>query len=253
MGRESRAKQTKVGAWNPTAVIQARMGSTRLPGKVLMRIAGKTTLERVVERVRKADRIAGIVVATSELGRDDAIVAECDALGVDWYRGSEEDVLSRYLEAAEHFDCNPVVRVTADCPLIDPDVLDALVRLYHDNPGCFVTNNLEPSFPHGLDAEVFSRALLRLAAQQTGEDYAAEHVTCWMRRQPGALNLRNEDRRGNVVDLSRVRITLDTRDDLTLIRAIYRALKRNAFVSTRDVLWLLGRRPELAALAKEMA
>ena len=244
MGRAARAKRSKVGTWNPTCIIQARMGSTRLPGKVLMRLAGKTALERVVERVRLADQIKQIVVATSELEQDDAIEAECDGLGVDWYRGSEEDVLNRYLETAEHFGADPIVRVTADCPLIDPGVLNALVRLYHDNPGCFVTNNLEPSFPHGLDAEVFSLAKLRLATQQTGEDYSAEHVTEWMRKQPGAVNLKLP------VDLHRVRITLDTRDDLSLLRAIYRAYGSLPYVSTKDALDLIERRPELARLAR---
>ena len=235
-----------MGDWNPTCIIQARMGSTRLPGKTLMRIALKTTLERVIERVKRAGEITQIVVATSELDQDEPIARLCDALEVDWFRGSELDVLSRYREAAEHFDADPIVRVTADCPLIDPGVLNQLVRLYHDNPGCFVTNNLERTFPHGLDAEVFSLAMLRQATEQTGEDYDAEHVTGWMCRQPGAVNLKLEE-----VDLSGVRITLDTRDDLTLMRQIYHALGKKDFITTRDVLWLLERRPDLARLARE--
>lgn len=247
MGRESRAKQAKLGDWNPSAIIQARMGSTRLPGKTLTYIAGKSALERVVERVRMADQIKQIIVATSEEERDDDIIAYCDNLECDWYRGAELDVLSRYLEAAEHFGADPVVRVTADCPLVDPGVLNALVKLYHEHPGAFVTNNLEPSFPHGLDAEVFSLAMLRQASQQVGEDYDAEHVTQWMRKQPGAYNLKSPE------DLSHVRITLDTKDDLQLLRAIYDAMKGKDYVSTRDVLWLLERRPELARLAREAA
>jgi spore coat polysaccharide biosynthesis protein SpsF len=222
------------------------MGSTRLPGKVLMRIAGKTALEWVVQRVRMAEEIRGIVVATSDLERDDPICELCDYLHVDWYRGSEQDVLSRYLEAADYFGADPVIRVTSDCPLIDPGVLNALVRAYHANPGCFVTNNLEPTFPHGLDAEVFPLSLLRQATQQTGDDYDAEHVTQWMRKQPGAVNLTCP------VDLHQVRITLDTRDDLSLIRAIYRALGSLPYVSTADALDLIQRRPELARLAREV-
>ncbi len=247
MGRAARAKRAKLGPWNPTAIVQARMGSTRLPGKVLMRLAGKTTLERVVERVRSAAEIRQIVVATSDLERDDAIEYECDALGVDWFRGPEEDVLARYLEAAEHFGADPIVRVTADCPLIDPGVLNALVRLYRENVGAFVANNLERTFPHGLDAEVFSLVMLRRAAEQTGENYDAEHVTGWMCRQPGAVNLKAP------MDLHGIRITLDTQDDLTAIRAIYRAFPGKEYVSTADVVWLLQRRPELARLAREVA
>lgn len=247
MGRAARAKREKLGQWNPTCIIQARMGSTRLPGKTLMYLSGKTVLERVVERVREADEIKQIIVATSELEQDDPIVDLCDAIGVDWFRGSEPDVLSRYMEAAEHFDADPIVRVTADCPLIDAGVLNQLVRLYRQNVGVFVANNLEPSFPHGLDAEVFSLAMLKQATQQTGEDYDAEHVTQWMRRQPGAVNLRLG------ANLHHYRITLDTKEDLTLLRAIYRAYGSLPYVSVKDALELIDRRPELAKLAGVVA
>ena len=243
MGRAARAKLKKLGAWNPTCIIQARMGSTRLPGKVMMYLSGKPMLERVIARVREADELKQIVVATSELEQDDPIEELCDFLGVDWFRGSEPDVLNRYYEAAEHFDADPIVRVTADCPLIDASVLNQLVRLYHDNVGAFVANNLEPSFPLGLDAEVFSFAMLKQATQQLGDDYDAEHVTQWMRRQPGAVNLKLG------TDLSHYRITVDTRDDMTLMRAIYRAYGSLPYVTVKDALELIDRRPELAKLA----
>jgi spore coat polysaccharide biosynthesis protein SpsF len=229
---------------NPTCIIQARMGSTRLPGKTLKIIAGKTVLARVVERVRMASEIEQIVVATSDQEQDDVIVAACDEMGVDWSRGSEDNVLKRYLGAAEHFKADPIIRVTADCPLIDPGVLNALVRTYKDNPGFFVTNNLEHTFPHGLDAEVFSLDMLREAAKH-GPD---EHVTQWMRAQPNVINLRSP------ANLSNIRVTLDTRDDLTAIRAIYRSFPEREYISTADVLWLVQHRPELAELVvKERA
>lgn len=229
--------------WNPTAIIQARMNSTRLPGKVLKLIDGKTTLARVVERVRLAKEIKHVVVATSDEPQDDAIVAECEDIKVDWFRGSEPDVLMRYMECAEYFKADPIIRVTADCPLIDPGVLNALVTAARENPGCFVANNLEKTFPHGLDAEVFPFAMLGDAFAQVEDGYDAEHVTGWMRKQPGALNLRCPD------DLSHVRLTLDTEDDLSVIRAVYRALGSLPYVSTRDVVDLIYRRPELAHLA----
>jgi spore coat polysaccharide biosynthesis protein SpsF len=240
-----RVKNPPTPGWNPVCIIQARMGSSRLPGKTLMLIDGKTTLERVVERVRRAKEIKNIVIATSDEPQDDAIISECERLGVDWFVGSESDVLMRYFEAAEYFKADPIIRVTADCPLIDPGVLNALVTTYRDyrHDVGFVTNNLEKTFPHGLDAEVFSMDLLGRAVEQTGDDYDHEHVTQWMRKQPGAINLRAPQ------NLSNVRITLDTKDDLTAIRAIYRALKDKEFISTADVCWLLDRRPELASLA----
>ena len=231
--------------WNPTAIIQARMGSTRLPGKTLKVIAGKTTLERVVERVRLATEIVEVVVATSDLARDDIIADFCAVrLNVACFRGSEKDVLARYLEAAREYKADPIIRVTADCPLIDPGVLDALVTTYRDNVGAFVANNLEPSFPHGLDAECFSFELLERASEQVGDDHDAEHVTQWMQRQPGAVNLRSP------VNLSNIRLTLDTPDDLTALRAIYRSFSSKKFVSTADVIWLLKRRPDIARLAR---
>jgi spore coat polysaccharide biosynthesis protein SpsF len=238
-----RVKNPPTPGWNPVCIIQARMGSSRLPGKTLMLIDGKTTLERVVERVRRAKEIKNIVIATSDEPQDDAIISECERLGVDWFVGSESDVLMRYFEAAEYFKADPIIRVTADCPLIDPGVLNALVRAYAASDGAFVTNNLEKTFPHGLDAEVFSMDMLGQAITQTGDDYDAEHVTQWMRKQPGAVNL------AAPVNMSHIRITLDTKDDLTAIRAIYRALKDKEFISTADVCWLLDRRPELASLA----
>jgi spore coat polysaccharide biosynthesis protein SpsF len=238
-----RVKNPPTPGWNPVCIIQARQGSSRLPGKTLMLIDGKTTLERVVERVRMAKEIKNIVIATSDEPQDDVIVEECERLGVDWFVGSESDVLMRYFEAALHFRADPIIRVTADCPLIDPGVLNALVTTYRENPGAFVTNNLEKTFPHGLDAEVFSFGMLVTASLQHPEHYDAEHVTQWMRKQPGAINLEAP------VNMSHIRITLDTRDDLTAIRAIYRALKDKEFISTADVCWLLDRRPELASLA----
>lgn len=248
--RRNQERSVKPEGWNPTAIIQARMGSSRLPGKTLMLIDGKPTLERVVERVRRSEEISQVVVATSDLAKDEPIIDLCDRLGVDWYRGSESDVLSRYLEAAEHFQADPIIRVTADCPLIDPSILDALVRMHRKNGGAFTANNLPPlTFPHGLDAEVFTLEMLRSAAQQTGEDYDYEHVTQWMRKQPGLARLSLGDHEGTTVDLHDVRITLDTRDDLTVIRNIYVALRQKEFITTQDVLWLIERRPELARLA----
>lgn len=224
-------------------IIQARMGSYRLPGKSMMHLAGKPCVQRVVERVRMADKVDEVVVATSSLEQDDVIAHLCETNGYSLYRGSETDVLARYYEAAVHFGGDRVMRVTGDCPLIDPGVLNALVSLHEANPGAFVSNNLERSFPLGLDAEVFSILLLEQATKQTGENYDHEHVSQWMRALPGHVNLRAP------VNLSNLRLTLDTRDDLTLIRAIFRAFATKKFVTTADVLWLLKRRSELAKLA----
>ena len=140
------------------AIIQARMGSTRLPGKVLAPIAGNPMLWHVVERTRRAKALDQVMVATSENSKDDAVAEFCTESAIDCFRGSEEDVLDRYYQAARQFTDSTIVRITADCPLVDPGVADKVVGAYQDGPYDYVTNIFPRSFPKGLDVEVFSLA-----------------------------------------------------------------------------------------------
>src|ERR1700677_3708330 len=143
-----------------TAIVQARMGSTRLPGKVLEIIAGKPMLEHVVERLGRSETVAKIVVATSSEPEDGQIEAQCVRFGIACFRGSKDDVLDRYYRTAESCQADPIVRITADCPLIDPQVVDRVVRTFIEGENDYVSNIHPPTYPDGLDVEVLSSAAL---------------------------------------------------------------------------------------------
>lgn len=200
------------------AIIQARMGSTRLPGKTLMSFGGATVLEHVVARVRLARRIQRVVVATTERADDNAIVGECERLGVDVVRGSEPDVLARYVVAARSIGADVVVRITADCPLLDPAVTDRVVDALAESPAAdYASNGLVASFPHGLDAEALPAAILEVTAREAREPAEREHVTPFIYNRPERFRLRNVRAEQ---DYSRLRWTLDTPADLENLRRI---------------------------------
>ena len=158
------------------AIIQARMGSTRLPGKVLAEVVGQPMLFHVVNRARRARTLDGVIVATSDSQADDVVSQFCREVGVTCFRGSEADVLDRYYQAARHFDIATIVRLTADCPLLDPLVVDRVVQAF-ETGGCdFVSNTFERSFPDGLDTEVFSRDALERAGEEVRKRLAARAV-----------------------------------------------------------------------------
>jgi spore coat polysaccharide biosynthesis protein SpsF (cytidylyltransferase family) len=227
---------------NAVAIVQARVGSSRLPGKVLADLAGKPMLLRVVERVGRARSIARVVVATSRAAGDDAIAALCAGAGVSCSRGSEEDVLSRYADAARAFGADPVVRITADCPLIDPGIVDRVVGAYAAGGVDYASNIDPPSFPDGLDVEVFSAAALAKADGEARLRSEREHVTLYIRNHPESFRKRNVD---SGRDLSSRRWTVDEPADLAVARAIYERLGSQAF-GMDEVLRLLEDEPEIA-------
>jgi spore coat polysaccharide biosynthesis protein SpsF len=203
-------------------IVQARMGSTRLPGKVLMDLCGRPMLERQIERLRRATTPDAIVIATTT-GRGDApIVALATALGVPVYRGPEDDVLARYAGAAEAHRADVVVRVTADCPLIDPVVLDRCVRRLLDAPELdYVSNALPRTYPRGLDVEALTRAALDAAHREASEGADREHVTRYVWRRPQRFRIAGVT---DDADHSHLRWTVDAPEDLEVVRAVYAAL-----------------------------
>ena len=230
------------------AIIQARTGSTRLPAKVLKHLAGKTVLEHVIVRVRAAAFVDEVIIATTTSPTDDPIVALAEACGVRWSRGSESDVLSRYFYAAQEAKADVVVRITSDCPLLDPALLDDLIGRFLDaiqeGRGVdYLSNTLERTFPRGLDAEIFSFEALEKAHREAKRPHEREHVTPYVHQQPDLFTLvgvRNE------VDLSHHRWTLDTSEDFAFIQAVYKALHReDALFTTQQILKLLDERPAL--------
>lgn len=227
------------------AIIQARMGSTRLPGKALIDIGGMSMLARVVRRVQRARTIAGVVVATTVGAADDAIVAECARLGVPTTRGSEDDVLDRYYQAAVAHQAQVIVRITSDCPLIDPDVIDLVVQAFQQAAPDYASNTLERRYPRGLDLEVFSFAALEQAWREAAEPYQRAHVTPFLYQHPERFRMLAVS---GADDHSAHRWTVDTPEDLAFVRAVYARLGDADAFSWRAVLDLIEREPALAAI-----
>lgn len=199
------------------ALIQARMSSTRLPGKVLAPIGGAPAILFMVDRVRRAKRLDEVVVVTSIDPSDDPLAAAVEAAGVACFRGALDDVLSRYAAAAEAHDADVVVRLTGDCPLADPGIVDRVAGLLLDGDCDYASNIDPPSFADGLDVECFARDALVRADREAKSPAEREHVTLWMRSEAAGLRRRNLT---SLVDSSDLRLTIDYPDDLVLVRAL---------------------------------
>lgn len=229
------------------AIIQARMGSTRLPGKVMLDLCGHSVLWHVVDRVRRSGVAGRIVVATTGAARDDLVVAEAAAAGAEVWRGSEDDVLTRYYDAACCYGAQHILRITSDCPLLDPDLVGAMVDAYSARPELdYMSNCIVRRYPQGLDAELMRIDALEAAFREAREDYQREHVTPYIYQHPERFKLAPFI---GEVDYSRLRWTLDTPEDRRVIESIYRALyPRNHEFTTNDILALLKEWPELETM-----
>lgn len=225
------------------------MGSSRLPGKVLMDIGGHTMLARVVRRLRRCASLDVVVVATSGLPADDAVAREADRLGAAVWRGSEDDVLDRYRGAAAAAAADVVVRVTADCPLIDPALVDHVVERFLAAGPDYASSSLERSFPRGLDVEVFSRGALEIAAREAREDFERVHVTPFLYRRPQRFRLLSVTADEDHGDL---RWTVDSSADLELVRRIYRYLGDDDGFGWRDALRVVDEHPELREINRHV-
>jgi spore coat polysaccharide biosynthesis protein SpsF len=230
---------------NIVAIVQARMGSSRLPGKVLMDLGGETVLARVVGRLRRSKLVNEIMVATTDSGVDDAIVHECRRIEVSSFRGSEPDVLDRYYEAARVSAATTVVRITSDCPVIDPQLVDETIRVFQRQHGDCARNSFPRTYPRGLDTEVFTVGALEQAWRDAHEPYEREHVTPYFYEHPELFRLVSQC---GQIDYSQYRWTLDTAEDLELLRTIYARFSNEDFFSWSDAVQLMAREPELAGL-----
>lgn len=226
------------------AIVQARMGSSRLPGKVLAEIAGKTMLARVIDRVLDARSIDAIVVATSERDCDDAVARETERLGVGLFRGSEHDVLARYLGAARAARADAIVRITADCPLLDSSVIDRVVAALVVDVD-YASNTQVRSFPRGLDVEALHRDVLERIGRLGTSSTAREHVTQFVTEHPELFRIAHVCAE---IDASDLRWTVDTKQDLTLVRALYALFDDGRPPAVEDLVGLVRARPELATI-----
>ncbi|HHV76123.1 MAG TPA: acylneuraminate cytidylyltransferase [Syntrophothermus lipocalidus] len=225
-------------------ITQARTGSTRLPAKVTREVLGRPLLAYHLERLKMIKQADEIVVATTGNPKDDIIVNIAEKAGVGWYRGSEDDVLSRYYEAATEYGAEVVVRVTSDCPLIDPEISGRVIQEYVDSFPRFdyVSNTLRRTYPRGLDTEVFSYEILREVNGKAKEPADREHVTRYIIRRPEIYRLGSVE---SETDLSFHRWTVDEEDDFRLIKLIIEHLypEKPAF-NMQDCLELFSRHPE---------
>lgn len=227
------------------AVIQARMGSTRLPGKTLREICGKPLLEHLVERVKASKFVEDVIIATTPEARDDVLVEFARGRGLRWCRGSEDDVLDRYYQAARQFGVETIVRVTPDCPLMDPRLLDTMIEVYRSGRYDYVANAFPRTYPDGLDVEVFSLAALEQAWREARLASEREHVTPYLRTS-GRFRVFNVE---NAVDLSHLKWSVDTAADLEFVRAVFEKLyDRGKVFHLDEVLALLEEHPELEAI-----
>lgn len=229
------------------AILQARMTSTRLPGKVLRPILGRPMVGLHIERIRRAKRIDRLVLATSEDSSDDPIAQFCGSIGVDVYRGPLQDVLGRYHGAAEEFGpADHVVRLTADCPLADHEVIDACIGLHLAKGADYTSNGVERTYPDGLDVEVMRFAALDRAYREARTPQSREHVTPYLYQNPSLFQVAQLVQ---TPDLGQLRWTVDTSADLEMVTAVYQALypQKPDFLQA-DILALLAARPDIAAI-----
>ncbi|MEZ5790300.1 MAG: glycosyltransferase family protein [Nitratireductor sp.] len=228
------------------AILQARMSSSRLPGKVGKDIFGKPMLARQLERLLRAETIEKLVVATSTNPEDDAIAAIAASLGVDCFRGSLDDVLDRFYQCARQYDPQSIVRLTGDCPLADWRIVDNIVEFAISGGFDYASNGKPPTFPDGLDVEVVRFDALETAWREAELKSDREHVLPFIHRQDKRFsigNFRNDE------DLSDLRWTVDEPADLEFVRAIYGELHdRNPDFSFHDILHLIAGKPELSAI-----
>jgi len=225
---------------NIVAIIQARMTSSRLEGKVLLQLGGSRVIEHVVDRLSCSSYINKVVVATTDDFEDDVIVEWAKSYGVNSFRGKKEDVLSRFYECAIEHDADIIVRVTSDNPLVDPNIIDETILLYLDSNADFASNNLKKTFPWGLDVEVISFDALSVAWKEVETKADREHVTQFVRHRPERFHLVNLEAPENNHN---IRVTLDEISDFELIEKVFLALGANA--NYNSIVNLFNNHPEL--------
>jgi spore coat polysaccharide biosynthesis protein SpsF len=230
-------------------IVQARMASTRLPGKIMKKVSDKTLLEYQLERLFRVKQADQVIIATTDHGEEQPIVDLCQKIGVPCFRGSEQDVLARYYGAATQYGAEVVVRITSDCPLIDPAVIDRVIGFYlaHKEDYDYVSNTFpELTYPRGMDTEVMSYKVLKEAYEQAQDQAEREHVTIFIKRRPKRYRIKNlpYDK-----DYSHYRWTVDTPEDFALIKKMITALYPvNPHFTLEDCLALIEEKPEWAKI-----
>ncbi len=237
------------------AIIQARTSSTRLPGKVLKELpynSGITCLEQVIRRLKKSKRLNEIIIATTEEKEDDEIIDITKKEDVKYFRGSKENVLSRYYFAAKENNIDLIVRITSDCPCIDAQIVDVIINEHLKTNVDYTSNSLMRTYPHGLDVEVFNFNSLEKAYKNATKDYEREHVTPYINRNPQIFKI-NEIKAPKELYAPDIRVTLDTEEDYVLLCAVYDYLyPKNKYFNAYDIVNLFNEKPWLKLINKKI-
>lgn len=238
------------------AVVQARSRSTRLPGKVFKELpfaSGVTVLEQVLRRLKKVSQLDKIVVATTTSTEDNNIISVAERQAVQWFRGSEEDVLARYYLASKENGLDIVVRITADCPCIDPEVVGSVIERHISTKADFTSNVLNRTFPHGLDTEVINFDALEKAHFQAGQAFEREHVCPYIYKTNPQMFKISSVEAPAPMSAPDIRVTLDTEDDYTLLCAVFDCLyPKNEFFGAEDIVRLFREKPWLKAINEKV-
>ncbi len=223
------------------ALVQARTQSTRMPNKVLENIKNESLINVLFQRLNKSKKINKIVLATTENKSDDKLVKEIENIGFDIYRGSERDVLNRYYNAAKKYNAKSIIRITGDCPLVDISIVDKIIKVYEKNKLDYCSNVIPPTYPDGLDAEVFSFDLLKKANDNALTNFEREHVTPYMIKDDSVLKKNVSSK----INYSNIRLTVDESDDLDVINNLFDFFHPDIDFSFNDIKILLKKKPEI--------
>lgn len=237
------------------AIIQARTSSTRLPGKVLKELpyaSGITCLEQVIRRLKKSKKLNDIIIATTKDKEDDKIIDIAKKEYSKYFRGSKENVLSRYYFAAKENNIDLIVRITSDCPCIDAEIVDLTINDHINKIVDYTTNSLVRTYPHGLDIEVFNFNVLEKAYKNATKDYEREHVTPYIYRNPHIFKI-NKIEAPQELYAPDIRVTLDTEEDYALLCAVYDYLyPKNKYFNAYDIVNLFNEKPWLKLINKKI-
>ena len=228
-----------------TCIIQARTRSERLPNKVLKEIENLPMICHIINRVKKAKNIDQIILATSNTDTDKILLDIAKKFKIIGFAGDEKDVLDRFYNAAIMYAANPIVRITGDCPLVDPILLDKMVEFYQANDYDYMSNTIERTFPDGLDIEIFSSEVLKISNKEAKWLSEREHVTPYILKNQNDFRIYNYKNKQN---LSNLRWCVDEEDDLIMIRKIFQEMRPNQFFSTDDALKIILKRPDISKI-----
>ena len=239
-----------MNAKNIAVMIQARVGSRRFPKKVLAKIENRPMIWHVINRIKSIKSIHQVILLTTKRDEDKILLKIADDSGVTGFAGHTYDVLKRYHRCAKRYNVDTIVRITGDCPLIDPDLVKKMLNYYSKNNFDYISNTLIPTFPDGLDVEIFSFNTLEIMNKNAKLPSEREHVTSYVRNHRSKFKTFNLK---NFKDLSDFRWTVDEPRDLEFVRKIYSELRPKLLFSTKDVLRVISKNPEIVQISKEIA